>query len=168
MANNNTYTVLANDVITNGTYSIRYVMENDAPRFALCDFFKTLGYKCGILPNYYKKKFDLGQIVGSDNILRHYVTKEQAEEIFRHLRKMTPEFLSFWNDVVIPATDKKYATLHERNLKLYDANQRLEETNRKLEEVYAILKAKNASLAEKLDSVLRENNEIENILGMTA
>lgn len=161
MCINRTFSELDGKVVCNGYYSIRYVMENDAPRFALCDILKSLGYKSGCVTNYYAKKFNLNQIVGKDNRLRHYVTKEQAEVIFGHLWLMTSDFRSFWDNEVVPKTDTKYAVLKARNKKL-------ETLNNELSEVYEALKVKNSDLAEKLESLLRDRDEIVAILQKTA
>ena len=157
MCINRTFSELDGKVITNGIYAIRYVMENDAPRFALCDILKSLGYKSAANTNYWAKMFNLNQIVGKDNRLRHYVTKEQAEAIFPRLFLMTNDFRDFWNDVVIPKTDAKYAVLKARNKKL-------EMLNNELSDVYEALKAKNSDLAEKLETLLKERDEICEIL----
>ena len=169
MANNRTFTELDGNVISNGTYTIHYVMENGAPRFVLVDLFKSLGYKTPhAVAHIYCKSLGLGKVVGKDNKLRTYATKEEMESIFDRMYFMTPEFRDFWELLVVPATDAKYAALRNRNARLVEANSRLESTNKKLEEVYNVLRAKNASLAEKLDEILQDNTEIENILGMTA
>lgn len=133
MAKNNTYSVLNGDVVTNGYYSIRYVMENGSPRYALCDFFISLGY----LSPYSKasslrKSMKLGKIVNERDQLMIYVTREEAESVMSHMYYMTSDFLSFWKTKVIPETDYVYGDLRENMKKLDDLNKTLSRINLKL------------------------------------
>ena len=121
MCINKTYSVLNGDVVANEYYSIRYVMDNDSPRFVLCDFFKSLGYATPYQSAYlFCKKLNLGKVVTKRNQLVTYVTKEEAEIVMQHMYLKTTEFEDFWKNEVIPATDYKYAKLKERNSKLME------------------------------------------------
>ena len=164
MCVNRTFSELNGKKVSNkyGNYSIRYVMENDSPRFVLKDVMKSLGYKSpNMTTHIYCKMFNLGKVCGTDNNLYTYASKEQMEEIFKHLYLITDDFRDFWNNVVIPETDQKYAVLRERNQKLI-------EMNRDLTDIYETLKVKNSDLAEKLEKLLKERDEIVAILKKTA
>ena len=162
MANNRTFTELNGDVITNGTYSVRYVMENDSPRFVLVDIVKALGYKSvRCQTNYFCRKLGLGKIVGADNNLRTYATKEQVDLILDKSSKTDELIRKFWNDEVVPATDQKYAGLKKQIEKEKGTNQKLAET-------YRNLKEENDDLLEKIKALLNQREQIGEILGLTA
>ena len=162
MCINRTFSELNGAVINNGTYSVRYVMENDSPRFVLTDIVKALGYKSiACQTNYFCRKLGLGKVVGADNKLRTYATKEQVDLILDKSRKTDELIRKFWEDEVIPATDQKYAGL-KKQIK------EEKETNQKLAETYRNLKEENDDLLEKIKALLNQREQIGEILGLTA
>ena len=162
MANNRTFTELNGDVITNGTYSVRYVMENDSPRFVLGDIVKALGYKSvRCQTNYFCRKLGLGKVVGADNNLRTYATKEQVDLILDKSSKTDELIRKFWKNEVIPATDAKYAELRT---KVSEA----QEKNRRLTEIFNTLNEENDALTAKIEHLIAERKAISEILGRTA
>lgn len=162
MANNRTFTELNGAVINNGTYSVRYVMENDSPRFVLVDIVKALGYKSVRgQTNYFCRKLGLGKVVGADNNLRTYATKEQVDLILDKSSKTDELIRKFWKNEVIPATDAKYAELRT---KVSEA----QEENRRLTEIFNTLNEENDALTAKIEHLIAERKAISEILGRTA
>lgn len=161
-ANNRTFSELNGAVVRNGNFSIRYVMENDSPRFVAIDVARALNYRSpGTSTNAWCKKYGLGKVVGADNKLRTYATKEQVDLILDHARLTTEDFRKFWNDKAVPATDHKYAALKKN---VDDAR----EANRKLSEIYESLKVENDGLIAKVKDLLFQREKITEILGITA
>jgi prophage antirepressor-like protein len=164
MANNRTFTELNGNCVTskNGKYSVRYVMENDSPRFVLVDVMRNLGYKnLSVSTNQYCKKFDLGKVVGSDNKLRTYADKEQMEQILACATLASPEFRKFWEEEVVPKTDVRCAALRKEV-------DEAKEKNQKLEAIYETLSKRNGELVEKIEELLKARKQIEDILGKIA
>lgn len=171
MAKNRTFTELSNDVVTNGSYHVRYVMENDSPRFVLTDIMDSLGYmNPASSTNAYCKRFGLGKVVGADNKLRTYASKEEAEKIFTHLYLITTEFRDFWKNEVVPATDTKYAALRSEadtlrteaeSLRTETATLKAETATLKTET--ATLRTEAATLREEVISAKSMNDELNGI-----
>ena len=164
MAKNRTFTELDGNCVTskNGWYSVRFVMENDSPRFVLTDVMRSLGYKApGVSTHQWCKRYGLGKVVGADNKLRTYANKEQMELILTHAYLSSSDFREFWEKEVVPATDAKYAKLREEVTEA-------KETNKRLEEVYQTLSKRNGELVEKIEKLLEERSAIEQILGKIA
>lgn len=162
MCINKTYSVLNGNVVANEYYSIRYVMDNDAPRFVLCDFFKSLGYADPYrTAHIYCKKLNLGKVVTKRNQLVTYVTKEEAEEVMQHMYLRTKDFDKFWESEVIPTTDYKYAELRKNNRKLLDVNAQLEK-------MAEILKRENTDLNDKIIQFQEEREKIIEMLANMA
>lgn len=115
MAKTKIFTVLGDTYVANGTYYVRFVMENNVPLFVLTDIFKSLRYKApGVSASRYCKMLGLGKVVNMNYHLCTYVTTEEAEEIFSHLNFMTPDFREFWEDEVLPATNGKIENLKKK------------------------------------------------------
>ena len=162
MANNRTFTELNGDIITNGIYSVRYVMENDSPRFVLSDIFKSLFYKTPYQMAYiFRKALGLGKVINERNQLVIYVNKEEADKVFDHLYLITSEFREFWKNEVIPATDAKYAELRT---KVSEA----QEENHRLTEIFNTLNEENDALTAKIEHLIAERKAIAGILGTVA
>ena len=164
MAKNRTFTELDGSCVTskNGWYSVRFVMENDSPRFILTDVMRSLGYKApGATTHQWCKKCGLGKVVGSDNKLRTYANKEQMEMILAHAYLSSSDFRDFWKNEVVPATDEKYAKLREEVTET-------KKTNKRLKEVYETISKENDELVSKIEKLLKERNAIEQILGKIA
>lgn len=164
MAKNRTFTELEDNCVTSkeGWYSVRYVMENDSPRFVLVDVMKSLGYASpSATAHQFCKKFDLGKVVGSDNILRTYADKEQMEQILACAYLSSSDFREFWEKEVVPKTDARYAALREEV-------KEAKEKNQKLEDIYENLSKRNDELVQKIETLLKERNDIEKILGKIA
>lgn len=159
MTNNRTFSELNGAVIRNGNYSIRYVMENDSPRFVAIDVARALNYRCpGTSTNAWCKKYGLGKVVGVDNKLRTYATKEQVDTIILNARKDSSSFRDFWEEEVVPATDKKYA-------KLKAAADHEKEVRQRLLTMYQRIRKENETLEDQLKKLLREREAIADILG---
>lgn len=164
MANNRTFTELNGNCVTSkdGFYSVRFVMENDSPRFVLTDVMRSLGYKApGATTHQWCKKCGLGKVVGSDNKLRTYANKEQMDMILAHAYLSCESFREFWKNEVVPATDKKYAQLREEVTEA-------KETNKRLEEIYEAISKENDELVSKIEKLLKERSAIKQILGKIA
>lgn len=162
MCINRTFSELNGAVVNNGTYSVRYVMENDSPRFVLVDIVKALGYKSVRgQTNYFCRKLGLGKVVGADNNLRTYATKEQVDLILDKSSKTDELIRKFWNDEVVPATDQKYSALR-------DAVSEEKEKNRRLNEVYETLVKENEELEVSISILKEQRKQISAILGFGA
>lgn len=105
-----TFTVLGNNVISNGAFSVRYVMDGDTPRFVLRDIVLDLGYK-GVTTGagtYWSKKLGGGKLYNSPRgQLVNCVTNDQVAELLgRRYKKndspITIAYLRFWTDYVNP------------------------------------------------------------------
>ncbi len=164
-----TYTVLENNVISNGTYSIRYTMEDGSPLFVLRDVFLSIGYTPQA-SSYYCKKLGLGKLVKKECLLVNYATLDEAEIIFKRLHKINPDFLNFWENEVVPTTDinrllnKATDTIN----KIQNMLDIAVEKNATLIGQNAALKAENEQLKEQLNQLMKERAAITNILGNAA
>lgn len=162
MCINRTFSELNGNYITNGIYSIRYVMENDSPRFVLSDIFKSLFYKNPYtMASIFRKSLNLGKVINERDQLVIYVSKEEAEIIFGHMYLITEDFKDFWKTKVVPATDRKYAELRDR---VFEA----QEENRRLTEIFNTLNDENDALTAKIANLVAERDEISKILGRSA
>ena len=160
MCVNRTFSELNGDEISNGTYSVRFVMENGSPRFVVADIAINLGYKPNIT-YFWCRKYGLGKVVGKDNKLRTYATKEQAERIIADSMRVTADFIEFWQNEVIPQTDRKYAELQREVSEAQDKN-------RELVKIYEGLKEQNDELIGKIEALLKERSAISAILGLAS
>lgn len=166
MCVNKTFSQLDGSVVTNGYYSIRFVMENDSPRFVLNDVMKSLGYTAPyVSATTYRKRFGLGKVINDRNQLVIYASKEEAEKIFAHLYLITADFREFWENEVVPATDHKYAALRTETATLKKEVNSEKRINADLKRIRDELKKENSDLAEKIAGLLKERATIQEILG---
>ena len=101
-----TFTTLGNNVISNGLFSVRYVIDGDTPRFVLRDIITDLGYSnISQEGAYWSKQFGREKLYSTKKgQVVNCVTKEQVDELLsRHHKKPAPfasVFRLFWNDVI--------------------------------------------------------------------
>lgn len=100
-----TFTTLGNNVISNGLFSVRYVVDDKGtPLFVLRDIISDLGYtSVNQETDYWAKQFGREKLYSPKRgQVINYVTKEQVEEILQRSRKRDfgRIYKIFWNDVI--------------------------------------------------------------------
>lgn len=176
---NRTYTELKNDYVTNGTFKLRYVMENGTPLFVANDLFKSLNYKDPHnSAHVYCRTLGLGKVVYKNARLITYANPDEMAEIFKHMRRMTPEFMDFWRDQVLPMTDTKYKAINDQLNKAIDVicgmktllNNEKNENSRLHGEIDSLngevssLRAQVGSLMEQIENMKKEREAISSII----
>ena len=126
MNNTVTFTVLGNGVITNGIFSVRYVMDGDTPRFVLADIISDLGY-VGVrgLTSHWAKKLGSGKLYNDRRgLVVNCVTQDQVAELFRRrykntasTRAISKSYEAFWDNFVTVRINAEKAAVEIQRLK---------------------------------------------------
>jgi len=100
-----TFTTLGNSVISNGLFSVRYVVDDKGtPLFVLRDVITDLGYNnISQEGAYWSKQFGREKLYSTKRgQVVNCVTKEQVDELLRRNRKnrFADVYRLFWKDVV--------------------------------------------------------------------
>ena len=120
-----TFTVLGNGNISNGIFSVRYVMDGDTPRFVLKDVISDLGYAgASTTVTYWTKKLGGGKLYNvARGQLVNCVTKEQVDELLHRRYKgvistapFSNSYEHFWNGFVSVRIEAEKANVRIREL----------------------------------------------------